>query len=249
MVVGVDAEHVGGLVCHGCSGPTSLAPREARRIGLGVSKRDGNTKMSLPGGSTWKKYARGGAVGGTRGPGTRCRIKLRRTRVRLSLCRRLLHVAGVPQSGASGPPDQRRADGEGAAAPPQCSRRCRVKQRNLVRHSGRRPPWLETMLGLGHKAQRALIRSVAVATMLAMYAAASIGSAATTTIGVAGLSGLALTATATPASARRRWRRGGYWRGGYYRRRRPYYRRGYYGGWGYPYRRRRRRGFNLFLNF
>ena len=125
-----------------------------------------------------------------------------------------------------------------------------MKQRNLVRHSGRRAPWLEAMLGLGHKAQRALIRSVAVATMLAMYAAASIGSAATTTIGVAGLSGLALTTTATPASAWRRRRRG-YWRGGYYRRRyrRPYYRRGYYGGWGYPYRRRRRRGFNLYLNF
>jgi hypothetical protein len=121
------------------------------------------------------------------------------------------------------------------------------QQRNLIRHSGRRPPWLEAVLGLSHKVQRGLIRSVAVATMLAMYAAASIGSAATTTIGVAGLSGLALTSTATPASARRRRR---YWRGGYHRRRRSYYRRGYYGGWGYPYyRRRRRRGFNLYLNF
>src|SRR5262245_10011821 len=129
---------------------------------------------------------------------------------------------GAAQSGARGPPDQRRADGEGAAAPPQCSRRCSVKQRNLVRHSGRRPPWLEAVLGLGHKAQRALIRSVAIATMLAMYAVASIGSAATTTIGVAGLSGLALTATATPASARRRWRRGGYWRRADSPRRAPY---------------------------
>lgn len=124
------------------------------------------------------------------------------------------------------------------------------QQRNLVRHTGRRPLWLEGVLGLGHKVHRALIRSIAVAAMLAMYVAASIGSAATTTIGVAGLSGLALTSTATPASARRRYRRR-YWRGGYYRRRyrSPYYRRGYYGGWGYPYRRRRRRGFNLYFGF
>jgi hypothetical protein len=122
------------------------------------------------------------------------------------------------------------------------------QQHDLVRHSGRRLPWAEGILGLGHKVQRGVIRGVAVATMLAMYAAASIGSAATTTIGIAGLSGLALTSTATPASARRRWRRR-HWRGGYYRRRyrRPYY---YYGGWGYPYyRRRRRRGFSLYLGF
>jgi hypothetical protein len=128
-----------------------------------------------------------------------------------------------------------------------------VKQHNVVRpSSGARLPWLAAALGLGNALKRGIIRSVAVATMLAMYAAASIGSAATTTIGVAGLSGLALTSTATPASARRRWRRRS-WRGGYYRRRyrRRYYgRRGYYGGLGYPYyRRRRHRGVNLYLSF
>ena len=127
------------------------------------------------------------------------------------------------------------------------------QQRNLVRYHPRRPLWLEAALGLGYTVKRGVIRSVAVATMLAMYAAASLGSVATTTLGVAGVSGLALTSTATPASAWRRRRRG-YWRGGYYRRgyRRRYYgRRGYYrGGWGYPYyRRRRRRGFNLYLGY
>jgi hypothetical protein len=126
------------------------------------------------------------------------------------------------------------------------------QQHNVVRtSSGARLPWLAAAFGLGKTLKRAVIRSVAIATMLAMYAAASIGSAATTTIGVAGLSGLALTTTATPASARR-WRRR-YWRGRYYRRRhrRRYYgRRGYYGGLGYPYyRRRRHRGLNFYLSF
>jgi hypothetical protein len=103
-------------------------------------------------------------------------------------------------------------------------------------------------VGLGRTVKRGLIRSAAVTTMLVMYGAASVGTMATSTLGVAGLSGLALTSTATPASARRRWRRGGRWRGGYYRRR-HYGRRGYYYGGGWPYRRRRRRGFNLYLNF
>lgn len=92
--------------------------------------------------------------------------------------------------------------------------------------------------------RRGLIRGVAVATMLVMYSVASIGSFATTTVSVAGLSGLALAASAKPANAWRRRRR--YWGGPSYRR--GYYRRRYYGGW--PYRRRRRhRGFNLYLNF
>ncbi|HET6928065.1 MAG TPA: hypothetical protein VFI48_14540 [Hyphomicrobiaceae bacterium] len=127
-----------------------------------------------------------------------------------------------------------------------------MKQLSVVRCEGRTPHVVEAALGFGRTVKRGLIRGAAVATMLAMYAAASVGSMATSTLGVAGLSSLALTATATPASARRRWRRrGGYWRGGYYRRRRHYGRRGfYYGGAGWPYyRRRRRRGFNLYLNF
>jgi len=123
-----------------------------------------------------------------------------------------------------------------------------VKQLSVVRCEGRLPHVVEATLGVGRTVKRGLIRSAAVATMLVIYGAASVGTMATSTLGVAGLSGLALTLTATPASARRRWRRGGRWRGGYYRRR-HYGRGGYYYGGGWPYRRRRRRGFNLYLNF
>jgi hypothetical protein len=127
-----------------------------------------------------------------------------------------------------------------------------VKQHSVVRCEGRLPHVVGLALGFGRSVKRGFIRSAAVATMLAMYGAASIGAMATSTLGVAGLSSLALTATATPASARRRYRRRGHWGGGYYRRRhRGYYgRRGYYGGLGgWPYRRRRRRGFNVYLQF
>ena len=125
-----------------------------------------------------------------------------------------------------------------------------MKQLNVVRCEGRLPRMVEAAVALGRTVKRGLIRGAAVTTMLVMYGAASVGTMATSTLGVAGLSGLALTSTATPASARRRWRRrGNYWRGGYYRRRHYYGRRGYYYGGGWPYRRRRRRGFNLYLNF
>src|SRR5262245_40010416 len=123
-------------------------------------------------------------------------------------------------------------------------RRCRVNRNNMVYHA-RSPQLMTSVFAFGRHVRRGLIRGVAVAAMLVMYAAASIGTMATSAIGVAGLSSLALSTTATPASAWRRRRRrywGGYYGGGYYRRRRY--------GWGYPYRRRRRRrGVNFYLTF
>ena len=125
-----------------------------------------------------------------------------------------------------------------------------VNQSKMVQHTGHGLRLLHSVLAVSHGAKRALVRSIAIATMLGMYAVTSIGSMATTTVGVAGLSGLALSTTATPANARRRWRRRRHWHGGHYRRgyhRRGYYRGGYYGGWPYR-RRRRRRGFSLHLH-
>ena len=82
--------------------------------------------------------------------------------------------------------------------------------------------------------RRSVIRSVAIATLLVIYAVrGSIRSVPFRTyLGVAGISTLALTASATPADA---WRRR--------RRRRRWYRGGYcYGDdWGRRRRRRRRR--------
>jgi hypothetical protein len=74
--------------------------------------------------------------------------------------------------------------------------------------------------------RRGVIATVAVVAMLVIYGLSTIG----TTVGVAGLSTLALTTSATPADARRR-RRGWGWR----RRRRGW------GLWFGPRRRRRRR--------
>ena len=118
-----------------------------------------------------------------------------------------------------------------------------MNRNNMVYHA-RSPQLMTPVLAFGRRVRRGLIRGVAVAAMLVMYGAASIGTMATSAIGVAGLSSLALSTTATPASAWRRRRRR-YWRGGYYRR--GYYRRRHY-GWGWPYRRRRR-GVNFYLTY
>jgi hypothetical protein len=88
----------------------------------------------------------------------------------------------------------------------------------------------DRVLALGRSTRRGAIRAVAIAAMLVAYAATSIGTIGTSALGVVGISGAALLGTATPAQARRRWRRHRY-------RRRH---RGYY--WGGPYRWRRERG-------
>ena len=103
-------------------------------------------------------------------------------------------------------------------------------------------PALNVARALGFGLKRGVIRGVAIATMLAIYLAGSIGSIAPTALGVAGVTGVALATTATPADAyrrrrrKRRWYRGLYFRGydGGHRRRR--------------HRRRRRRG-GIYLRF
>jgi hypothetical protein len=183
---------------------------------------------------------------------------MRRTRVPLKTRRQLtgkdVETRGLREAQKSrnfGPPNKRLAT--------RRVRPCRhstlggvvVNQSKMVQHTGHGLGLLHSVLAVRHSAKRALVRSIAVATMLGMYAVTSIGSMATTTVGVAGLSGLALSTTATPANARRRWRRRRrrHWHGGHYRRyhRGGYYGRGYYGGWPYR-RRRRRRGFSLHLH-
>jgi hypothetical protein len=117
-------------------------------------------------------------------------------------------------------------------------------------------PWIVVwVLALGRRVRRGVIRTVAIATMLVIYAVTSLGSIGTSTLGVVGISGAALMGTAAPAEARRgrrrgrhrgRWRRRGrgfYWGG-------PWRGRGLY--WGDPWRRRRRRrghGFGLHFRF
>lgn len=103
--------------------------------------------------------------------------------------------------------------------------------------SGLVPRTIETTLALGRGVRRGMIRAVAIATMLGIYAVTSIGSIGTSVLGVAGVSTATLLATTAPAEARRRWRRGRYRRHrGRYRR---HWGRGIY--WGGPWRRRRRR--------
>ena len=110
--------------------------------------------------------------------------------------------------------------------------------------------WLRSISSaraLGHGVKRGVIRGTAIAAMLVIYAASSIGTLTTSSLGIAGISGLALTAASAKPAEARRWRRrrryGGYrgWGGpGFYG----------YGGWGGPWRRRRRRrGFNIYLSF
>lgn len=113
--------------------------------------------------------------------------------------------------------------------------------------SKHQPIWLPALnaaRALGFGLKRGVIRGVAIATMLVIYVAGSIGSLAPTALGVAGVSGLALTATASPADAYHRRRR----------RKRRWYRGHYYRGcdWGDCYRRRRRRrrrGVTIYLRF
>jgi hypothetical protein len=101
---------------------------------------------------------------------------------------------------------------------------------------------IETALALGRGVRRGVIRAVAIATMLVIYAVTSLGSIGTSVLGVAGVSSAALLATTAPANARRRWRRGR----GRYRRHRG---RGFYWG-GFRRRRRRRyRGPGIYFRF
>lgn len=106
-----------------------------------------------------------------------------------------------------------------------------------------RAAW-QGLVSLGRGARRALIATCAVVAMVVIYTFSSIG---TYGLGLAGISTLALTTSATTADARRRRRR---------RRRRGWRRRR--GGWGIWFgprrrrrrrwrRRRRRRG--IYLNF
>jgi hypothetical protein len=104
------------------------------------------------------------------------------------------------------------------------------KQIVIPSSSGLVPRIVDWALVLGHGVRRGIVRAVAIATMLVIYAVTSIGSIGTSALGVAGISSVALLGSTAPAQARRRWRRRSY------RRRRH---RGYY--WGYPWRRRRRR--------
>jgi hypothetical protein len=112
-----------------------------------------------------------------------------------------------------------------------------MKQENVVQSNGPGPRLIASALVLGHRAKRGFIRSVAIATMLVVYAAGSIGSIASSALSVAGISSLALTATAAPANAWRRRRRR--WHRGYY----------YNDDWGRRRRRRRRRRFRIYLRF
>lgn len=93
----------------------------------------------------------------------------------------------------------------------------------------------------GNGVRKGMIRSVAIVTMLMLYVVSSVGAMAPAALGVVGVSGLALTTSATPADAhwRRRRRRRRWYRGGYY----PYY----YGGYRHRRRRRRRRGVGIYL--
>jgi len=93
------------------------------------------------------------------------------------------------------------------------------------------PEVVDRLRALGRSVRRGAIRGVAIVAMLLAYAVTSIGTIGTSALGVVGISGAALLGTATPAQARRRWRRRSYrrWHCG-----RGYYRRG-------PWRRRRRR--------
>lgn len=91
------------------------------------------------------------------------------------------------------------------------------------------PMIVDPVLALGRGLRRGVIRVVAIATMLVIYAATSIGSIGTTALGIAGVSSVALLGSTAPAQARRRWRR-------------RYHRRRWHRGiwWGGPWRRRRR---------
>ena len=62
-----------------------------------------------------------------------------------------------------------------------------MKQPNAAQHNGRLALLMQRLLALSVRVKRGLIRSAAISAMLAMYAAASIGSAASTAFGVAGL--------------------------------------------------------------
>jgi hypothetical protein len=116
-----------------------------------------------------------------------------------------------------------------------------MRQQDGVQSNGLWPRLINSARVLSHGIKRSMIRSVAIATMLVIYAVGSIGSIASSALGVAGISTLALTASATPADAWRRRRR----------RRRRWYRGGYYygDGWGRRRRRRRRRRFRIHLYF
>jgi hypothetical protein len=95
--------------------------------------------------------------------------------------------------------------------------------------SGLVPKVIDRALALGRGVRRGVIRAVAIATMLVVYAVTSIGSIGTSALGVAGVSSVALLGSTAPAQARRRWRR---------RHHRRRWHRGIY--WGGPWRRRRR---------
>ena len=113
-----------------------------------------------------------------------------------------------------------------------------MRQENIIQSNGSWPRLINSALVLGHRAKRGVISSVAIATMLVIYAAGSIGSIASSALGVAGISTLALTATTTPANAWRRRRRRRGWHNGYYDDDR-----------GWRRRRRRRRRFRIHLHF
>jgi hypothetical protein len=104
------------------------------------------------------------------------------------------------------------------------------RQINTPSSGGFVPRIVGGTLALGRGIRRGVIRSVAIVTMLGIYAVTSIGTIGTSALGVVGVSTVALVGTTAPAQARRRWRRR------YHRRR---WHRGYY--WGDPWRWRRRR--------
>lgn len=125
--------------------------------------------------------------------------------------------------------------------PPEPLRNVRavsMRQENIIQSGGPWPRLIDSALVLGHRAKRGVIRSVAIATMLVIYAAGSIGSIASSALGVAGISSLALTATTTPANAWRRRRHRRRWHNGYYD-----------DDWSRRRRRRRRRRFRIHLHF
>jgi hypothetical protein len=104
------------------------------------------------------------------------------------------------------------------------------RQMALPSSSGLVPEIVDRLRVLGRSVRRGAIRAVAIVAMLVAYGVTSLGTIGTSALGVVGISGAALLGTATPAQARRRWRRYRHrWHRG-----RGYYRRG-------PWRRRRRR--------
>ena len=156
---------------------------------------------------------------------------------------RAVDVADIPRrSIASDVAAAPRISGNGRARHVK-SGRPNMRQQNVVQSRGFGLRAINSAVVLGHRVKRGLVRSVAIAMMLAIYAAASIGSIASSALGVAGFSGLALTATATPANAWRRRRR----------RRRRWHRGYYHNDWGWRrrrrWRRRRHRGFSIHLHF